>query len=279
MPLRKPRAESYDLRSAFQEFAVWNLFTGARASLAPFGYRYSEAEEFPMIPDSSFNNYPLTPSSHYWPEWPESDTSYINRVPQNLAANYLRFASASSIQPILFTFSGAQAIPWGITLAELPDNLSNPASLNLHLPSGSEQIIDTLPQMASGSNLIAIPIIASTYDHAYPDLYGYNFSIDFITATDDIPAEQLPALFSLSQNYPNPFNQATRIDFSLPRSSEVKVEIIDLLGRTVTILSEGILAAGHHHVTWDGTGEAGKPLSSGLYFCRLQAGERLFPTR
>ena len=95
----------------------------------------------------------------------------------------------------------------------------------------------------------------------------------FITdlATDVIePPEdgQLPSKFELMQNYPNPFNPTTKISFSLPRASDVKLEIFNLLGQSVITLYEGHLPAGTHSFNWDGSSVA-----SGVYLYRLLASD------
>ena len=78
----------------------------------------------------------------------------------------------------------------------------------------------------------------------------------------------LPNRISLLPNYPNPFNASTLIRYELPQSSQVKIEIYDLLGRKVTTLYDGEKQAGHHYVIWN-TGD----FSSGIYFYKLRAGE------
>jgi hypothetical protein len=72
----------------------------------------------------------------------------------------------------------------------------------------------------------------------------------------------------LMQNYPNPFNASTTIRFVLPEPQVVKLKVFDLLGRQVQTLIDEYKRAGVHTVIFDASG-----LSSGVYFCRLQAGE------
>ena len=72
--------------------------------------------------------------------------------------------------------------------------------------------------------------------------------------------------FKLQANYPNPFNPSTEIRFNLPRASEVRLTVHDLLGRKVATLVDERLPAGSQTVTFD----AGN-LSSGVYLYRLQA--------
>jgi hypothetical protein len=79
--------------------------------------------------------------------------------------------------------------------------------------------------------------------------------------------------FTLEQNYPNPFNPRTTIEFSLPRQESVTLEIHDLSGRVVKHLVSGEQrGAGTHRVEWNGTDDLGRPVSSGIYFSRIQAG-------
>jgi hypothetical protein len=77
--------------------------------------------------------------------------------------------------------------------------------------------------------------------------------------------------YSLGQNYPNPFNPNTCIDFDLPRSCQVKLEIYNILGSKVKTLVNEKLNSGHQFVTWDGKDDQGKEVASGVYFYRLSA--------
>lgn len=77
--------------------------------------------------------------------------------------------------------------------------------------------------------------------------------------------------FKLEQNYPNPFNPSTTIHFSLPEfTSDVKLEVYDLLGRQVAVLASGSMGAGAYTVRFEGAG-----LASGMYLYRLQAGNHV----
>jgi hypothetical protein len=83
--------------------------------------------------------------------------------------------------------------------------------------------------------------------------------------------EVLPNQYSLAQNYPNPFNPETYIDFALPRSSHVTLTVYNMLGQQVRTLVDEQLSAGPKTATWDGTDDRGRPVSSGIYFYRIQA--------
>jgi photosystem II stability/assembly factor-like uncharacterized protein len=75
---------------------------------------------------------------------------------------------------------------------------------------------------------------------------------------------QLLRSFSLSQNYPNPFNPVTRIKFYVPKFSNVKLVIYDVLGREIETLIDENKKPGSYEVDWDGSRYA-----SGVYFYKL----------
>ncbi len=75
---------------------------------------------------------------------------------------------------------------------------------------------------------------------------------------------QHPILYAA---YPNPFNPTTTISFALPERAFVSLKIYDALGREAAVLVDEELPAGRYSRRWDGRG-----LTSGIYFCRLQAG-------
>lgn len=78
--------------------------------------------------------------------------------------------------------------------------------------------------------------------------------------------------FHLEQNYPNPFNPTTTLSYDLPTASDVTLTVYDITGRTITTLKDNHQPAGRYSVQWGGTDNSGNPVSTGLYFARLLAG-------
>ncbi len=76
----------------------------------------------------------------------------------------------------------------------------------------------------------------------------------------------LPKGYWLGQNYPNPFNPTTKIDYSLPTYSKVRISIYDVSGREVEVLVDNNQSAGNHSIKFSGNN-----LSSGIYFYKLEA--------
>lgn len=74
--------------------------------------------------------------------------------------------------------------------------------------------------------------------------------------------------YSLAQNFPNPFNPVTKIQFNIPKSSDVRLTIFDAVGKEISVLVGENMEAGVHTAIWDGTN-----FSSGVYYYRIETGE------
>ncbi|UCB52968.1 MAG: T9SS type A sorting domain-containing protein [Candidatus Zixiibacteriota bacterium] len=77
--------------------------------------------------------------------------------------------------------------------------------------------------------------------------------------------------YQLSQNYPNPFNPTTSIEFVLPKSGEVRVDVFNILGQRVRALVYRDFTTGRHLTTWDGRDDSSEEVASGVYFYRLKS--------
>jgi hypothetical protein len=73
--------------------------------------------------------------------------------------------------------------------------------------------------------------------------------------------------YSLAQNYPNPFNPTTNIKFRLPETSEVVIDVFNLLGQRIETVINRRMPAGTHIIQFDGSN-----LASGVYLYRINAG-------
>ncbi len=82
----------------------------------------------------------------------------------------------------------------------------------------------------------------------------------------------LPLTPVLHGNYPNPFNPSTTISFTLPATSWITLEVVDILGRRVRLLQAGPAVAGVHTIVWDARDDQGGVVAGGVYLCRLVSG-------
>jgi hypothetical protein len=78
----------------------------------------------------------------------------------------------------------------------------------------------------------------------------------------------IPSEFKLLKIYPNPFNPITTIKYTLEKPGHVYIKIYNLNGQEVETLINRYHIAGEHQIIWQPKG-----IPSGLYYCRLNAGE------
>ncbi len=92
-------------------------------------------------------------------------------------------------------------------------------------------------------------------------------------------ADSLHWAVALLPNQPNPFNPATTLRYTLPARSQVRLAIYNVLGQEVRELVQQEQEAGFYTLAWDGLVQAGQPAASGVYFCRLHAGNQQLVVR
>ena len=86
-----------------------------------------------------------------------------------------------------------------------------------------------------------------------------------------INSTMIPVQCFLYPNYPNPFNPSTRFTYDLPRQSQVKVSIYNILGHEIKTLVDREQRNGSYSIQWDGSDKHGNSVSSGIYLYNLNA--------
>jgi hypothetical protein len=69
------------------------------------------------------------------------------------------------------------------------------------------------------------------------------------------------------------FRNGVQIHYEIDRPCRATLTVYDQSGRVVRTLVSGQMQAGRYAAAWDGRDRYGRPAGSGVYFCRLQAGE------
>ncbi|MBN2426604.1 MAG: T9SS type A sorting domain-containing protein [Calditrichaceae bacterium] len=77
-----------------------------------------------------------------------------------------------------------------------------------------------------------------------------------------------PVTYKLNA-YPNPFNPVVHIDFNVPKTGNIKIQIFNTQGRLIKTLTNEFFVKGSYSVSWDGTNHLTQKVSSGIYICRL----------
>ncbi|MCW8996563.1 MAG: S8 family peptidase, partial [Psychromonas sp.] len=104
-----------------------------------------------------------------------------------------------------------------------------------------------------------------------PDnLYGWGIINTYAAVqslvTNSDKNNKVPEDFYVLQNFPNPFNPSTKIRFSVPERSLVKLALYDLLGREITVLFNEEMNPGTKELEFNGNG-----LASGIYLVKMVA--------
>jgi hypothetical protein len=106
--------------------------------------------------------------------------------------------------------------------------------------------------------------LVAVYDNGHSEVIETEFTYGG-TDVDDNPNFAT----KLINNYPNPFNPETKINFTLSKGQKVELEIFNIRGQKVKTLCNEELKEGSHSITWKGKDNDGKPVSSGMYFYRM----------
>ena len=174
------------------------------------------------------------------------------------------------------TFDAVEPIGTATRLAQFTD----PSGLgNQYIYSAA-----TLNETFTGSRIISMP-----YDFNYiwstPDtpaaatgrvnLLGEILAYFGVSGQPgDISGVPDAAVFAV-RNYPNPFNPATSIEFTMPRRGHFSLKVYNVRGELVRTLVDEMREQGTDRVTWDGTNDAGRQVSSGVYFYEARTGDKV----
>ena len=124
-------------------------------------------------------------------------------------------------------------------------------------------VVSTIDARPLGS-LQWFPNELASYDAvaALANIKNYMSTVTSIEKTDLVPVK-----YNLAQNYPNPFNPSTVISYTLPKASDVKLTVFNMLGQKVQTLVDAKQSVGKYTVRFDAS-----ELASGVYFYQIQAG-------
>lgn len=104
-----------------------------------------------------------------------------------------------------------------------------------------------------------------------------NQMADALTTGGPVPTAvrtvKRPTDFRLSQNVPNAFNAQTTIIYEIAQAGPVQLSIYTVTGQLIRTLVNGDRSAGAYSVVWEGRDHRGWHVASGIYVCRLVAGD------
>jgi hypothetical protein len=213
-------------------------------------------------------------------------------------------ALCTTAGPVVCVGDTASTIPqWGVTVALRLKVTNNGTTASTPAIAGTIRSLDTAATVVWGNQFVVGDITpgqvrissqiqitfsswaAGTRDLRFELLFSSNSIqcwrdtlkirvVDPVGIVQDL--QELPTIFGLDQNYPNPFNPVTKIGYSVGvvsgqssvASSHVRLVVYDLLGREAAALLDEQKAPGRYQVEFDGA-----ELASGVYICRMTAGD------
>ena len=201
-----------------------------------------------VIDSISFANSVMGNGFDYFVQYPESDRYYLYCITKFDSSQVNSYSGEGGI---LATFH------FTVSASATSQTVAVDSVFLRTLVGNNTVVVDQINFADSNSD--------SARGSTYPDFKPGIINIQIATAIDDESDLGLPTEFSLTQNFPNPFNPTTTIEFTLPKSSNVKLVVFNVLGQKVSSLIDEFMPAGVHSVEFDG-----KNNPSGIYFYRLE---------
>ena len=150
-------------------------------------------------------------------------------------------------------------------------------------PSIFSTAMGSVQRLLNGNTLIGWGTAARTLSEVSPNgtlLYtlslpagqnsyrAFRFNLNSVITNTGYNSAAIPEKFTLLQNFPNPFNPSTNINYAIPKGSNVKLTVFNLLGQEIATIVNKFQNAGSYSIKFD----AGN-LTSGIYFYKLEAGD------
>jgi hypothetical protein len=278
--LKSPKYNKYtsSLNEAFQEFSIWNYFTGDRANPSLFGF-YSEGPLWCV--DPPICNTPIRVAlTNEHTLYPATDT--VRLLPEDLASTYISFVPPSDTGGLRIYFEGDLGPEWNFSIIGYQGSSLPPWDTVVGLT--------TTPSSMNGMGLVIgswrftdVPMVIARGDTISAQNYQYRSTAEFDPSLNNglLP----PSADRVYQNFPNPFviteaNSTTKFPLSLTSTSDVKLFIFTSSGELVWKHSWLNLSARNYDITnfpdpsflpfqWDGRNLKGEYVASGIYLYRI----------
>jgi len=222
----------------------------------------------------------------YWTDF-DLDAIYRANLDGTGAAVWMTFPAGSGAYGVAVD-PAAQLVYWtefnnglirrattaGGGVTTLVSGLSNPAYLALDVPGarmywteGGATTHRIGRATTSGGSVVTLPPPINTYG-----------GIAFISNGNvSVPDEALPKMFALDRLWPSPARDGVvHVEFSIPREATGRLSVLDLQGREIAVLANGVFSPGHQERLWNARAHTAPP---GVYFVRLAVDRRVWTRR
>ncbi len=235
---------------------LWHFASGQRAGSNTYGFE--EKTFYPISNvEGTFNSVPL------------SDIS-LNSV-NRMAAKYYEIMPDPMDEGLIEIAVDFDSTQVGLGLLMYKKN----GQMEEYVVTGEDKGQVYFPTQVNWTEIDRLGVVIANYSNS---ITTRNLIIQFGTTKRLVEIRDpnygdIPEAIAVYQNYPNPFNPSTKISFELPRSSSVKLEIFDIMGRKVQTLVDETLNVRTRPYEYEFNAQG---LSSGVYIYRLRINNEVF---
>ncbi len=227
--------------------------------------QYRDAYNMIGINELSNDEYDLLDAMDYIPQSSEYVRLFFDHWDWDVLAEYFSYDVRS------LEFDGPKTWEFTIRILNLPNT-----DFDLYWPNISEVSLEydiVLENSDTGEHLVNLRSDSLySFNSGDSDQVELNYQL-VVTFTPDVvnnDLKTLPGRYSISQAYPNPFNPTTTLTLSLPEASYAHIEVFNLVGQSVKVLSDKPMSAGQHKIVFDGS-----DLASGVYFIKAYVPDKI----
>jgi hypothetical protein len=166
------------------------------------------------------------------------------------------------------------AAPYGDIVALHPSHCFIPTVSALGLPAADPFLdVSALADPAAGTGFDAVYFPAGNQPHVDVTAENKAWILGELTeeATAVGPGDSRPGGLRLAPPAPNPVRGSTRVRLTIATGGRVRADVLDVRGRRVARLLDGVLPAGEHMIPWGGRDASGRRASAGIYWIRVEA--------
>lgn len=251
---RALREKGHSFKKALTNMAIANCILSDDANAGM--YAYEEAQAYQDFTDISYGDtlgieLAFLDTIDFKPD--TSITKISNRLLQPYAAQYLKINTE---------------VPLKVSLGKYPQNPTSIKDLGIH---AIRKTIEGVYYIDSGTTINIDPkndtewlylVVIST-----DDIEQSVFSYQLVFSNGK---EYDPEQFEVKSLYPYPFESFTTIKIDVIEPQFIDVIVYNLLGQKIKKLDTKYFNKGYHELIWDGNSDFGKPVSSGVYFIKLE---------
>jgi subtilisin family serine protease len=210
---------------------------------------------------------------------PPTNTAYLQVVAHDAAGNTGSDLSDNAwtisyyATPTLLSQFVANSVGGGI---ELRWQLANPGAFSKVTIERAAQAVGPWSELAGSVTRDGDAFVLVDGDVSEGATYDYRLvgtsSSGSTTVLGSITATAGTAItrFAITRVAPNPSKDVVNVEFTVPRAAQVRVVVLDVQGREVATLANGMQVPGRHQALWSGEVRGAKA-TSGVYFVRMQA--------